>query len=882
MSVVLRNYKYFPFTFDSIDQMNNRAKHVEMLQDNYYPENVKWIDERTVEINSDKIYQELIIRRHPLDLTFNINKTEIISFGGDTPTYRLQFKLNVFQTYGQKVLNELALRHTAGYSGGKEKIKLIRTNKINVFLFDKYSLNKRDPLLDFSNEPYSKITSAFNIEQKDGGSYYYKAGIQFLWDKPKSAINDEGKNPRVYMLDQGIPTFGGNGIKSLKGLIRKGLPVKNQYSQSGSSLSYNASGLNTINWYVWKGKTNDYICFPEWVHPDFCLAGFDTIPSQTNSENYSIFSTTENFYNVKSTFWNSHIKYVFGANKNFATNKFVNAWENTKENIENIIMKKQEWSNQDNFVGIFKLPNFVFSPEVFATIFAEMIFTATNKIEEYLGCFLAFVIPNKVFENYLNKYWKLDPNYVDIGRNFHKLERTRWNSVISIPNDNLPTYNKFNRIAFLDKFAPDINAAYINNRNGYKYLALPSCFLKNAIFNDSKGIYFNRNNTNDFWFPPYSFLENKGIMIDWLYINWNDVQSYPESQPFIFNSFYQYLNSIKNTTNTSFQIAKQQAFFNSVSSGFQAVTSLATGGLSAAGAVGAVSNQVSNVLGVYNKKRMIEAQVADAKNSTSISLHTSIVDSMIKNNILGTYISNYDLTPWQKMPTFRLSVGNLKTKFNTSQGDWNEFDTINYVSNLFNNTLDPVISQFCLNQSLIQLPITENSLNEYLKLVYWHGQYLDIEIDPKEIKELFYGQFVFQKHAWEYDHNQEKWLLDGEEINEINVGAKWGAAPFWYFEIDVPRRIIDAVLCNCSEDIKNEVYEQFKRGLRLWNTNRILSFNKTYSMVYTPADIPGTPVLNDSEEQSDNPTTIPLDPVPEIPEPQAKPAKKVNKKKGKK
>lgn len=869
MPVKLRLYnKYYPFTHDSIDQLSFFAfPNGSIFEETMDEAQLNWIDERTIQINSDTQFQEIEINYEYIDLKFNLFKTELLTISKPRPKYKLTYKLNLFQTFGRGVLLNLGrgVDLNSGYINSAEKIKLIRSNKINFNLMYKHSLNKRDPLLDFSNEPYSKITSAFPIEKKVGNLREYKWGIQFLWDKPASAIHDEGKNPRVYMLDQGIPTFGGNGVKSLKGLIRKGIPVKNKYGLSGSSTPFNASGLNAINWYVWKGKSNDYICFPEWVHPDFCLAGFKNIPSLNASE--PIFANSDDFYNVRSDYWNANIKYVFGANKNFATNKFVNSWENSKENIESVIMTKQEWSNQDNFVGIFKLPNFVFSPEVFATIFAEQIFTATNKIEEYLGCFLAFVIPNKVFENYLNKYWNLNPTYVDIGRNYDELNRIRWNSVISIPNDNIQKFWNMHRIAFLDKISPNIEKAYINS-NGTSFLALPSCFLKNAIFNDSKGIYFNRNNTNDFWFPPYSFLETKGIMIDWLYINWNDVQSYPESQPFIFNTFYQYLNSIKNTTNTSFQIAKQQSFFNSVSSGFQAVTSLATGGLSAAGAVGAVSNQVSNVLGVYNKKRTIEAQVADAKNSSSISLHTSIVDSMIKNNILGTYVSNYDLEPWRKMNTFRLAIGNIKTEFAPEGGVWDEFKTIKYISPLFDSYLNPTISQFCLNQSLIQFPITQNSISEYLKLIYWNGQYLDIEVDCKEIAELLDGRWLrTRKNMWQFDNTDWKWKLNGEEISNSFSNAEWGYPPFWYFEMDIPRRYIDSVLSRHSQDIRDEVYEMFKRGIRLWNNNNIISFNHPYRSYYDPNEIPPAYKHNPNSEAS---------------EPQAKPAKKDKKKKGKK
>lgn len=220
----------------------------------------------------------------------------------------------------------------------------------------------------------------------------------------------------------------------------------------------------------------------------------------------------------------------------------------------------------------------------------------------------------------------------------------------------------------LDKNWNTFNNPNIANKNLFKYLKL------NYYNNDFKTQYryVNKNGTIRLGIGGLLFFTSNGVLItkpDLLSIQ-EGVITYPYQLPSGVDTYINYVNSTKNSSDTSYQIAKQQAIMNGVFGTIEGLLGVGAGigraatgnpvdivkGVSQATAsgFGTVQSITNSIMSVQFKEKQLRAHYKDKNNS----LGNQILESQTQDIMWKYY--NYDFGQYNVIEQRNLTTNSIK------------------------------------------------------------------------------------------------------------------------------------------------------------------------------------------------------------------------------
>lgn len=701
------------FSHNSIDQIHP------LVLDQYFTWNklpkvaLNWINqtEATINLSIENITQFKLTNWFSFGAVyFNVMAYKMISQTNGTKVYQYHLKMNIHNTFLPTIFNYIMTDTNNALS---YPVLIRRTNYITANIRGGESgLKKLDPMLDFKNKNYALISSCIDYSNQ-GGFYTNQRITDLVQTKEMPNKSFATDNSYLYFIYQ------------------------NDDNSTGGINYFKERRYKTIKWYVWKNpRSYSYILIPSIADARCRLTA--TVIRQNR--------TINNVINIATGKWNDP-SILEGVNrKTFECS-------NNDDEIEHFLLNNTtantEFANQDNFVGAF------FGPTI--TGGQWNLFKPLGSSAPAFAC----VVTN----NNIDIFNTINANTADERAvvNCANYKSTKIYTSLPITTSGNITINNSVSRNLIDS---DQNAAWSSwiltnisiGENAYK--VLEPFTIDNSDFKliNLTNIQIGNNitGTNPYYRTPYGTYS----------------YNYPQSCIVITNAYQQYLNSVKNSQDTSMAIAKQNMIVNTsqhIANGVigsargiaTAATNwfnpskIATGSLDAAQAISDATFGVTReILGYENKQKEIDATNLDKQNSIGATMYSSTVTDNIQNLYYGRGVGIFEYNVFGPNQTDKTTC-KLPLIYWTSV--------------------------------LGKIPTTWLELNAYSNYLFWYGIYLEEKYPLRNINgALFYEDIV--------NHT----------------------AGFWYIDMEMPTYLIDDIFGNLNMGYKLMIQTIFDNGMRLY------------------------------------------------------------------
>lgn len=674
-------------------------------------------------------------------------------------------------------------------------IKVKRTNylpkTINKQALEQIRM-KRDPNLDFSNEPYSLI----NIFQ-DPRRYYSGFKIKFKFYRTTSIPGSTD-----LMTEDNRWLFLGN--RNTDYDANPSTPPQPQIIKKNFA----------IRWYVWRApSTGVYIMVPSFGRKD------PFVP-------YSIFTQ-----NVRGDFAIDVNGYLV-TNDSRLESKTRNCY-NTDKSIEDLLLKNPkagEWASEKNFVGVFH----GFVPQK--------------------GSWIEFSIPHD--ENYVWNFfgimWGDDTRFLELG--LKEFYETNWKAIAiaiswdsNYPLPNIANENNKN-ILKLTNFI-NLNSNTDNTDNHLTYTAYSSYLLRNMYFEDlGFGVIQNQFNSElNKWQPRFKFPDICIFSNSFSYLyytnlsNQNNSLTFVESDYVNIDNFVTYMNSVRNTQNTGIEVAKFQKEKDELIGYGSILPNMFS--LNFGGAYANLINAVAAENEYQNTIKMQDAKNLDMKNSAG----SRVVSSSNLKDAYKNTLFNFGLSKIAIIPNDWISQQDLDSMWDVTNGVTTKFHHIYSNSCLIQIPTDTQrimeFERYCWNYGMYV--DEELNVSEFYDLFRLNPVYTFAypKFDWKTVNNpILYNAWNTFKYQ---DDLKEKYVYISSRTSQAC------GAPFWYLDAEFPEWIINTCFFWADIEYRKLINQFFQNSVRWW-FNKMSPETFFYSYQLAPMeewadDIPAQPAQSQEE-----------------------------------
>lgn len=719
------------FSHNSVDQIHPRYLNSYFEWFKLPKVSLNWISqtEATINLPYEDVTQFKLLNWFAFGPAyFNVAAIKMISQTGTNKVFQYHLKMNIHNTFLPKIFRDL--QH-ADFQEHLVNVK--RTTHLNSYLPLNQMLSKNDPLLNFENKKYTVIqgTRAANkIYALDivGGRGRVTESKFF----PTHTFNTNGWNHLFFAWKD----LGGTSNPHPLALAC----TKNYENQ----VRYTA-----IKWYVWKNPKSLRLMFV----PSLGLKSVHTLALVGQASND--LSKSKNL----SSYINPTTGFAFEENTgryNFYYHYCPTNDEDIESQLLNSSTDKTEFANQENFIGAFFGPAFLGEGQwhlvrpIGTTGEQQSFFTRGN--------FLCFIPHNNLaWKNYFHSY--PDP-FTNLRICNNSLT---WDA-------NTDTNLSYNYILMRPTFFLNIKT----NKNGHPIENSTfniQYILTNCTSNNIKYALIDEQNLSIIP-PEYVQFSNGFSLVNNRYATPYDTftYNYPSNLPIITNSYQQYLNSVRNTQDTSIGIAKQNMIVNTsqhiangvigtargvatAATNWYNPSKVATGSLDAAQAVSDAAFGVTReILSYQNMQKEIQASNLDKKNSIGAQMMSSDIKNTNENLVLGNQ----------------------------------DYRAMCYVYQL-NKPSNPEIGLHDMywTSYLVKLPSAKSDFRDYSSYLFWHGIYLDVRVPVKSLNDIWKGDYVSGRQ-------------------------------YYYLDVDIDEHILNSIFPTINMDYRAMIKVIFENGLRLF------------------------------------------------------------------
>lgn len=651
-----------------------------------------------------------------------------------------QFKLTNWFSFGDVYFNVIKYKMIATTSGNEKMYQyFLKMNIHNTFL----------PSL-FNHLAFDNNVKSYTTIVKRTSYYSGIAGQDTALKKIDPALDFKNKNYCLVSSCVDYNSVGGLLItKKWDGVASQSWPtlLENWRNRRYLYFTYeqyddNYGGINrvrvrrykSIKWYVWKNPaTKTYILIPSIVDREAKLETYNT------PTNYII----NQVVNPSSGKW-----------KEVKNDEQKVVCSNSDDDIETWLLNNTTdntaFANQANFVGAF------FGPAITG---GQWVYYQPLRRND--KTFICCMTDNNldIFNGDGSNNWWTPANKLN-----HGPSKLFTSLPLTVTNNTIIT----NKLVSRDLVNNDVNAAWswwiLSNLSvgemAYKIIEYTD--INNRMFKTipltNIQVGNNITGTNKYYPTPYgTFTFN-----------------YPQTNTIITDAYQQYLNSVRNSQDTSMAIAKQNMITNTaqhvangvIGAGKAAATmanplnwlnpaKMAGGALDAAQAVSDTAFGITReILAYENKQKEIDAANMDKQNSIGATMYASTVNDAIQNLMYGRGVGDNEYFIFDENQSD-------KTKCNLPLMYWTSY--------------------------LGKLPTSLIELTQYSSYLFWNGIYLDERYPIMRLAGIF--------------------------LPEINDTANAG---FVYVDMEMPTMILDEFFGNLNMDYKMAIQTIFNNGLRLY------------------------------------------------------------------
>lgn len=701
------------FSHNSIDQIHP------LHLDTYFTWNklpkvaLNWINqtEATINLSIDAITQfKLTNWFHFGDVYFNVMAYKMISQTGNNKVYQYHLKMNIHNTFLPKIFREFQTTNYRDYL-----VNVRRTNNL-ISSHGNFATKKIDPILDFKNKNYCLVSSCVDYNATFGLPIFADITNPDASKEMPSLQRDFSNSNFLYFI------------------------YNDNDNTSGGISYYPERRYKTIKWYVWKNpRTRTYILVPS-IGDRFVEQRAMIVKRTSSQRNVAI----NRVINVATGKWKDQSISEKGVFNCANSDKFI------EDNLLNRSANDTEFGNQDNFVGAF------FGPAITGGQWHLYKPLNAGNIN-----FLCVVLDNNldIFNGDGSYFWYDKFNILNYKSTkiYTSLRLTYTSDTINLTN-NVHRFNNTSTSDFEKLWSYWIISNLHVQLHSYKVLNLDfDTKILSLIPLTHLQISNNIVGNNPSFITPYQ----------------NFSFTYPQTNTVITDAYQQYLNSVRNSQDTSLAIARQnmevniaQHTVNGVIGSARGIATAATnwfnpskiasGSLDTAQAVADTAFGISReVIGYQNKQKEIDAANMDKKNSVGATMHASTVNDGIQNMYYGRGAGLYEYYVFYNEQTDR-------TKCKLPLMYWTSV--------------------------LGHLPTASLDIQSYNNYLYWNGIYLDEKYNIGSLNSLWYGNF---------------------DLDHLNPG-------FFYVDMDIEPALLDTIYGNLNNDYKLMVHTIFGNGLRLF------------------------------------------------------------------